>query len=137
VGEGDGEAGAAPAGRIELQAAAQAIERRIERVERRGGGAKAIVLVARAVALLDAGEVEERLGELVALRALSALDLRPGLFAVRKVVAEPDVSRADRVEDPARPPLDGLRNQRNTLLASLAAWTSPGLGSSRAKTAST
>jgi hypothetical protein len=137
VRERDGEAGASPAGSIELQAAAQAIERRIERVERGRRGAKAIVFVACPVALLDAREVEERRGELVALRALPALDLRPGRFVVRQVVAEPDVSRADRVENPARAPFDSLRNQRNTLLASLAAWTSPGLGSSRAKTAST
>jgi hypothetical protein len=137
VRERDGEAGAGPMGGVELEAAPQAIEGRIERVERRGRGAKAIMLVARPVALLDTGEVEEGLGEVVTLGPLPALDLGPGLFAVRQVVPEPEVARSDRVENPSGPPFDGLRDQRNTLLASRAAWTSPGLGSSRAKTAST
>ena len=39
---------------------AQPFQRRIERIEARPLGAKAAVLVARAVALLDAGEMEER-----------------------------------------------------------------------------
>jgi hypothetical protein len=95
------------------------------------------VLVAPPVALLDTGEVEEGLGEVVIVRALPALDLGPGLFAVRQVVSEPDVARSDRVENPSGPPFDGLRDQRKTPLAIRAAWTSPGLGSSSAKTAST
>jgi hypothetical protein len=135
--ERDGKARARPARRIELEAAPQALERRIERVETRAGGAKAIVLVARAVALLDPGEVEERLGEVVAVRALPAVDLGPGLFAVGKVVAEAQVARSDRVQNPAGPALDRLRDQRNTPFTSRAACTRPGFGSPRAKTAST
>jgi hypothetical protein len=62
VGERDGEPRTSPAGRIDAQATAQALERRIERVEGGGGRPEPVVLVARAVSLLDAGEMEERLG---------------------------------------------------------------------------
>jgi hypothetical protein len=72
------------------------------------------VLVARAFPLLDPGEVEERLGELVALGSLSLLDLLPGLGLVRNVIPEAELTRPDCVENPARLSLDRFRDQRNT-----------------------
>ena len=95
------------------------------------------MLVARAVPFLDPGEMEERLGEVVSGRPLAAVDLLPRLGAIRNVVAEPELARADRVEHPARPPLDRLGNHRKMPRTTRAVWTSPGLRSSRAKTAST
>src|SRR4029450_1857321 len=89
-------------------------ERRIERVETRGCCSEAVVLVPQPVALLDPGKVEERLGEVVSLRSLTALDLLPRLGPVRQVVAEAEIARADRVEHPARPSLDRGRDQRRT-----------------------
>src|SRR5262249_13488681 len=56
VGQRDDEAGAAPARRLETEARAQPLERRVERVEARRSGPEAIVLVTRPVSLLDAGE---------------------------------------------------------------------------------
>src|SRR5262249_59681454 len=96
-----------------------------------------LVLVARSVPLLDAGQVEERLCEVVPVGSLAALDLLPRLGAVRHVVPEAEVAGADRVEHPAGPLLDSVRDHRKTPRATRAAWTSPGLRSSRAKTAST
>ena len=72
------------------------------------------MLVASLLPFLDAGQVEERLGELVAVRRLSPVDLLPGLGPKRNVVPESDVTRADRVEDPACLSLDRFRDQRNT-----------------------
>ena len=114
MGERDGEAGAAPARRLDAEPAPQALERRVERIERRAGRTEPPVLVARALPLLDAGEVEERLGELVAVGPLSPLDLLPGLGPVGNVVAEADLAGADRVEHPARLPLDRFRDQLST-----------------------
>jgi hypothetical protein len=94
------------------------------------------VLVPSAVSFLDPREVEERLREVVALGPLSSLDLLPRLLAVGKVVAEADLVCPDRVEDPAGPALDRLRDQRRAPLTSRAAWTRPGFGSPREKTAS-
>jgi hypothetical protein len=95
------------------------------------------VLVARAVSLLDPGEMEERLGEVVALGPLAALDLLPRAGVVGDVVAEPDLTPANRVQHPAGPPFHLLGDQRNALLTTREARTSPGRRSSRAKTAST
>jgi hypothetical protein len=71
------------------------------------------VLVTGARELLDAGEVEERLGELVALGFLPPLDLLPGFGAVGKLAPDTEVASSDRVEDPARPSLDVVGNQRS------------------------
>jgi len=95
------------------------------------------VLVTRAIALLDPRKVEERLGQLVAFRPLAALDLLPGRLAVGQVVAEANLARTDRVQDPAGAALDRRGDQRRTLLTSRAAWTRAGFRSSRASTAST
>lgn len=114
MGERDGEAGAAPARWLDAELAPQALERRVERVEAGRGRSKAIVLVPGAVSLLDAGEVEERLRELVALGPLSPLDLFPGLGPVGDIVTEADFAGPDRVEDPAGLSLDRFRDQRNT-----------------------
>ena len=84
---------------------AQAFERRVERVEARPLGAEAAVLVAGAVALLHAREVEERRGQVVG-GALAAVDLLPRLDVVWDVVAEADFVRADRVEHPAGAAVD-------------------------------
>ena len=95
------------------------------------------MLVATRVALLDAREMEERLGQVVAARLLPALDLLPGLGAVLHVVSEAHLAAADRVQNPAGPPLHLLGNQRKAPLTIREASTSPGLRSSLAKTAST
>ena len=120
VGERDGEPGTAPPRRLDAEPAPQPLERGVEGVERRAGRAKPRVLVAPAVPLLDASEVEERLGELVALGELSPLDLLPRLRPVRNVVPEAELMGPDRVEDPASP-FDRVRDQRNTPRAILAA----------------
>jgi hypothetical protein len=114
MGQRNGEAGAAPARWLDAKPAPQTLERRVERVEAGRGRSKAIVLVPGAVSLLDAGEVEERLRELVAVGSLSPLDLLPGLGAVGDVVPKADLAGPDRVEDPAGLPLDRFRDQRNT-----------------------
>lgn len=72
------------------------------------------MLVVRTFTLLDPGEVEERLGELVVLGPLPTLDLLPGLGPVGDVVPEAELTGSDRVEDPARLSLDRFRDQRNT-----------------------
>jgi hypothetical protein len=115
----------------------QPLERRVERIEAGPLGAEATVLVTRPVPLLDAGEVVEARREVVVGRQLAALDLLPGVGVVGKVVAEPDVRGADRVEHPACAALDALRDHGNALRATRARWTSPGFGSSSANTAST
>jgi hypothetical protein len=68
----------------------------------------------RAFPLLDAGEVEERLGELVVFRPLSTLHLLPGRGPVGDIVPEAELAGPDRVEDPPCLPLDRFRDQRNT-----------------------
>jgi hypothetical protein len=83
--------------------------------------------VAWAVSLLDAGEVEEPFGEVVAFGPLAALDLLPCAFAVGKIVAEPEVTRPDRVEHPPRTPLHAWRDQRSPAFASPCHCQSPGL----------
>ena len=114
MGERDGKAGATPARRLDSEPATEPLERRVEGIERGAGRTEPPVLVARPLPLLDAGEVEERLGELVAVGPLSPLDLLPGFGPVGDVVAEADLAGSDRVEDPARLPLDRFRDQRNT-----------------------
>lgn len=114
MGKRDGKPGAAPARWLDAEPAPQTLERRVERVEAGRGRSKAIVLVPGAVSLLDAGEVEERLRELVAVGSLSPLDLLPGRGPVRKVVSEAELAGPDRVEDPAGLPLDRFRDQLNT-----------------------
>ena len=114
VGERDGEAGAAPTRRLDAEPAPQALERWVERLERGTGRPEPAVLVTSAGLLLDAGEVEERLGELVALGPLSPVDLLPGLRPVGDVVPEPEVAGSDRVEDPAGLPLDRFWDQLDT-----------------------
>ena len=117
MGKRDGEAGAAPARRLDAEPAAQTLERWVERLERGAGRPEPAVLVARAVSLLEAGEVEERLGELVALRPLAPGNLLPGLGPVGDVVPEPELTGSDRVEDPAGLPLDRFRDQLGRSLA--------------------
>ncbi|TML02355.1 MAG: hypothetical protein E6G36_12020 [Actinobacteria bacterium] len=121
----------------EPERAAQSFERWVEWVEARPLGAETSVLVPRPVALLDAGEMEERLGEPVPGRALAALDLLPGRGVIGNVVSEAELRRADRVEHPAGPALDVCRDHGRARRATRARWTSPGFASSRAKTAST
>src|SRR5213592_1932973 len=137
VRERDGEPRPAPPWRLDPQASTQPLHGRIEWIEARRRRPEAVVLVPRPVQLFEAGEVEERLRQVVAAGPLAAVDLLPRLGAVRHVVAEPEVAGADRVEHPAGPSLDELRNHRKTPRATRAAWTRPGLRSSRAKTAST
>ena len=115
----------------------QTLERRIERIQAGPLGAKAAVLVAGTVSLLDAGKMEEAVGEVVADRSLAAIDLLPGSGVVRQVVAEAELGRADRVEHPARTSFDDGRNHRSALRTTRARCTAPGFGSSRAKTPST
>ena len=115
---------------------AQALERRVERVEPRPFRAEAPVLVARAVPLLHARKMEEAGGDVVAGQ-FAALELLPRLRVIGDVVAEAELGRADRVEHPARAALDLLGNHLTTLRATRARWTSAGFGSSTAKTAST
>ena len=55
------------------------------------------MLVATRVALLDAREMEERLGQVVAARLLPALDL-PQASARYHVVSEAHLAAADRVQ---------------------------------------
>ncbi len=135
--QGNGEAGAAPAGWLDPQPLAQALERWIERVEARNPRREAAVVVARAGALLDPRKVEEAFGQLVACRPLAAVDLLPGSLSIGQVVAETDLSRTDRVQDPAGAALGRRGDQRRTLLTSRATWTRAGFRSSRASTAST
>ncbi len=136
VGEGYREARPSPARRLELQLAAETLDGRVERVERRRRSAEAVVLVAPSVALLDPREVEERLGQVVAGRPLAALDLLPGLGLVLHIVSEAHLAAADRVQHPAGPPFHLLRDQRKAPLTIREASTSPGLRSSLVKTAS-
>ena len=114
------EAGTAPARGLETELPAQSLERRVEGFETRGGGREAAVLVTRTRPLLDAREVEERLGEIVALRALASLDLPPGTLPVGNVVAETQVVSAKRVEHPAGAPLHLGRDQRSAALTTRA-----------------
>jgi hypothetical protein len=123
--ERDGEAGAAPARRLDAESTAQALERRVERIERGAGRSEPAVLVACAVSLLDAGEVEERLRKLVAMRPLPPGDLLPGLSRVGDVVPKTELPGPDRVEDPAGLPLDRLRDQPGRSADSRSAVTRP------------
>src|SRR5436190_7952150 len=131
VGERDGERRVADA-----ELPAQALERRVERVEPRRFRAEAAVLVTRAVPLLHTRKMEEAGGEVVAGQ-FPALDLLPRLRVIGDVVAEAELGRADRVENPARTALDLLGDHLTTLRATRARWTNAGFGSSTAKTAST
>jgi hypothetical protein len=137
VRQGHGEARVSPARRLDAEALPQPLERRVEGIERRRARREAAVLVPRAVALLDSRQVEERLGKLVVPGALAAGDLLPGALPIRDVVAEADLARTERVENPARAAFDRRGDQRRTLLRSRATCTSAGLRSSRASTAST
>ncbi len=121
----------------DTELAAQPLERWVERVEARPLGAKAAVLVTWASSLLDARQVEEALGDVVALRTLPALDSLPRVRVVRQVVAEADLRRADGIQDPAGTALGRGGNHRSALRTTRARWTAAGFGSSRAKTAST
>src|SRR5262249_49994283 len=105
-----------------------------QRFEARPRREEPTVLVAAAVALLDAREVEERLGEIVPDRTLAALDGFPRVGTVRDVVAESELGRTDRVQHPTRAPLDLGPNHGRTTRAQC---TSAGFGSSRAHIAST
>ena len=135
--QGNGEAGPPPTGWLERQPLPQALEWWIEQVEARNPRREAAVLVARAGPLLDPRKVEEPFRQLVAHRPLAAVDLLPGSLSIGQVVAEPDLARADRVQDPASAAFDRRGDQRRTLLTSRATWTSAGFRSSRASTAST
>src|SRR6185312_7428473 len=115
----------------------QTLEWWIEWIQARPLGAKAAVLVTRAVPLLDAGKMEEAVREVVANGSLAAIDLLLGGGVVRQVVAEAELGRADRVEHPARTSFDDGRNHRSALRTTRARCTAPGFGSSRAKTPST
>src|SRR5947208_11450243 len=92
------------------------------------------MLVERCAELLDPRQVVERLGDGVALRSLAALDRTPRLRVIRNDVADREGAGADRIQDPARAPLDLLRNHGRTTRARC---TSAGRGSSRAHIAST
>ena len=83
------------------------------------------MLIPCPVSLLDPGEVKERLREVITLGPLPTLDLLPRLGAVGHVVTEAEIARADRVEHPARPPLDAFGNHRNTPRAIRAACVDP------------
>ena len=130
VRERDGERRAAPARRLCAEPRAQPLEGRVERVETRCGDRKAAVLVARAVALLDPGEVEERLCDLVPLRPLAALGLLPRLGPELDLGA----GSAQRLQHPAGPRLHV--HSPNAPSAYRTALTSAGFGSSAAKTPS-
>src|SRR5436190_20853745 len=106
----------------------------MHRIEARPCGEEAPVPVASRTALFSAGEVEERLGEFVTVRPLTALDRVPRFRAKRNVVAEAHLRRADRVEHPTRAPLHALGNHDRIMRAQC---TSAGFGSSHAHTAST
>ena len=64
--------------------------------------------VTRRAALLEPREMEERRGKVVSLRQLATVDLIPGIRPKRKVLGQPEVTCAERLENPARPPLDAL-----------------------------
>ncbi len=72
VSERNREARPAPARGLQAELSTQPLEWRVERVEAGGRRPEAVVLVARAVSLLDAGEVEERLGQRVVAGARRA-----------------------------------------------------------------
>src|SRR5207245_10559098 len=75
--------------------AAQALERRIERVEGGPLGAETAVPVPWSIALLDAGQVEEAVGNVVAGWTFAPVDLLPGCRVVGNVVPEAELGRAD------------------------------------------
>src|SRR5215208_605222 len=139
VSERDGEARTSPARRLYPEASPQPFQRGIEWVEARSGGCEPPVPVAGPGSLLDAREVEERVGDLVVLRALAAFDLLPRLRPVWKVDAELEIARAERVEHPTRATLDcrGCSHEPNAPITYRTTLTRPGLGSSTAKTPST
>ena len=141
VGERDREARSRPAWRFDPEPGTEALERRVERVEARRGRRESPVPVPRRAALLEAREVEERLGEIVADRTLASVDPLPGLRPVGHVVAEAELARPERVEHPPGLPLDIRWDHRSpprrAPLRTRAVCTNAGTGSSRASTAST
>src|SRR5439155_925525 len=78
--------------------------------------------------------MEERLREVVTRGTLAAINGLPCLGAIRNVVAEAELRRADRIQYPAGAPLHALRNHGRTTRAQC---TRAGFGSSRAHIAST
>ena len=137
MGQGDGEAGAVISRRLGPELPSQPLERRIERIEARPLCTEAAVLVPRGRPFLDPRELEERFGELVAGRTFASVDLLPRLGPIGQIVAEPELCHPDRVECPPSPALVTRGDHGSALRTTRARWTSPGLGSSRAKTAST
>jgi len=115
VGERHGKPCTPPTGRLDAEPVAEPLERWIEWVERGVRGPKPAVLVARGIPLFDTGEVEERLCQLVAFRPPALVNLLPGLRSIGNVVAEPELARPDRVENPPGLPLDRCRDQLGTL----------------------
>jgi hypothetical protein len=87
VREGHHELRSAVARGRQAELAPEALERRVERVEAGRRGEVAAVPVARSAALLNACQMEERRGEVVGLRKLATIDLRPRLGPVRNVIA--------------------------------------------------
>lgn len=63
------------------------------------------MVVALAVQLLGAREMEEGRGDVITAGELAAFDLFPRLLVVRNVVPEPKLPSADGVKHPARPAL--------------------------------
>ena len=127
-GSGDGEAGAAPARRLDAELPAQPLERRVERVEaasRTRGSGRARRAGPSAPRSARGGRTPRR-----DRRPADAvrLDLLPGASRVRNVVAEAEVARAERVEHPAGAPLDVRRDQRNAAFTTRASCVAPGLG---------
>ena len=137
VGERDREAGAAPAGRLDPQTRAQPLQRRVERVEGRGGGRETAMAVALPAALLEPGQMPEGAGELVALGALSPLDLRPGAGVVGHLLADGELAGAERVEHPAGPRLGVGGDHGIARRTTRPRFVSAGRRSSRATTPST
>ena len=137
MGQGDCKTGAVISWRLGPELPSQPLERRVEWIEARPLRTEAAVLVPRGRPFLDPCELEERFGELVAGRPFAAVDLLPRLGPIGQIVAEPELCHPDRVEYPPSPALVTRGDHGSALRTTRARWTSPGLGSSRAKTAST
>jgi len=63
-----------------------------------------------AYSLFQPRKMEERLRKVVTFGPLAAIDRLPRLCAIRDVVAEAKLCRADRIEHPPRAPLDAVRD---------------------------